>query len=442
MAKTTLSRRTMLRGILGGAGVSLALPLMEAMLDTSGTALADGTSLPRRLGLFYWGNGTILSEWTPTNTGNNWTPKSILQPLELAGVKHKVSVVSGLDMKKDEGSGHHSGRALMLSGSYDPNLGDWGEPTLRTFDQIAADQLQGATPFRSLEIGISRRGFESSQNKSAMAWNDPKSPLPAEHSPAALWERLFSNGVKGSDGPGALVDARRSVLDVVKQDTVALQGKLGATDRIRLEKHLQGIRDLELLLDFDLGSCTVPEMVQDPEDDAGYEQLEIRNLVMSKLLATALACDLTRVFTFKYTGMQTDTYFWPAGAPDGLHTMTHDNSQQGHVRDCIEFMMKELGVLLQELDAIPEGTGTLLDQCGIYCTTDVAEGRTHSTSDMPILLCGSAGGRLRTNYHHRGTGENTSMAPLTVMRACGVDVQGFGEGLAYTESTLSALELY
>lgn len=440
MAKTTLSRRTMLRGILGGAGVSIALPLMEAMLNTSGTALADGSPLPRRLGLFYWGNGTRLDEWVPTATGADWAPKSILQPLALAGVKHKVSIVSGLDMPMG-GAGHHTGRALMLSGSYDESLGDWGRPTGRTFDQIAADQLQGPTPFRSLELGISRRGFESSQDHSAMAWNDPQSPLPAEHSPVELWNRLFSDGVKGSGGPGALVDARRSVLDVVEQDTLALQSRLGASDRMRLEKHLQGIRDLENLLDYDLGSCAVPEMPQEIEDDAGYEQLELRNAVMARLLAMALACDLTRVFTYKYTGMQTDTYFWPAEAPDGLHTMTHDSGQQGHVRDCIEFMMKELGVLLSELDAIPEGTGTLLDQCGIYCTSDLAEGESHSGDDMPILICGSAGGKLRTNYHHRGNGENTSMAPLTVMRACGVDVTGFGEGAGYTESTLTALEL-
>ena len=98
-----------------------------------------------------------------------------------------------------------------------------------------------------------------------MAWIDPQSPLPAEHSPVALWNRLFSGGVQGTDGPGALVDARRSVLDVVKQDTVALQARLGATDRMRLEAHLDGLRDLENLLDFDLNGCMVPEMPTEPE---------------------------------------------------------------------------------------------------------------------------------------------------------------------------------
>jgi len=439
MTKTTLSRRTMLRGILGGAGVSIALPLFEAMLNTSGTAHADGTSLPRRLGLFFWGNGMIREHWIPDATGYDWAPKSILQPLADVGVKHKVSVVSGLSLKID-GAPHNVGRGLMLSGSFDPDSGNYGRATLRTFDQIAADDLQGPTPYRSLELGISRKGMEGNDDFRGMAWEDPKSPLPAEHSPAKLWSRLFNGGVAGP-GPGALVGARRSVLDVVKQDTEALQARLGANDRMRLEAHLDGLRDLENLLDFDLGSCALPDEPEEIDDESGHEELEQRNALMAKLLAVALACDLTRVFTYKYTGGQTDTLFWPIGAPDGLHAMSHREGDQGHVHDSIQFVMKELGVLLHELDAIHEGTGTLLDQCGIYCTSEVSEGFTHSRSDMPILLAGSAGGSLRTNYHHRGDGENTSMAPLTVMRACGVDVAGFGEGDGYTEETLTALEL-
>jgi hypothetical protein len=179
----------------------------------------------------------------------------------------------------------------------------------------------------------------------------------------------------------------------------------------------------------------------EPENDDNREPLAQRNALMAKLLAMALACDLTRVFTYKYTGAQTDTLFWPAEAPDGLHVLSHREDDQGHVHDCIQFVMEELGVLLGELDAIEESPGTtLLDQCGIYCTSEVSEGYTHSPHDMPILVAGGAGGNLRTNYHHRGDGENASMVPLTVMRACGVDVDGFGAGDGYTESTLAALE--
>src|SRR5690606_7507464 len=105
-----------------------------------------------------------------------------------------------------------------------------------------------------------------------------------------------SSGVEGS-GPGVLADARRSVLDVVMEDTVTLQGRLGAADRMRLEAHLDGLRDLEGTLDHVL-SCEAPGMPAEIEDDPGTEQLEQRNLVMARLLAMALACDLTRVFTY------------------------------------------------------------------------------------------------------------------------------------------------
>ncbi len=437
MRKNALSRRTVLRGMFGGTAVALALPVLEAMLGANGDAFADGTELPRRLGLWFWGDGVRLDHWTPDDT-DNWTAKSILQPLVDAGVKQKVTVVSGLDVQIG-GAGHHVGQAMMLSGSYDETIGDWGLSTSTTFDQIAADQLQGPTPYRSLEIGISYRGFENSQNDWSMSWLDPNSPLPAEHSPLALWQRLFGMGVDGPDN--ALVGARQSVIDVVRADAEALRQRLGAADRARIEAHLDGLADLHNLLDFDLTGCVAPEMAAEIEDSANMEQLEARNAAMAKLLAMALACDLTRVFSYKYTGMQTDTFFWQANATDGLHTMTHDAGMQDQCRNCIEFMMKELGVLLRELDSVDEGLGTLLDQCGIYCTSEVAEGQSHSTDDMPILICGGAGGRLRTNYHLRGAGENTSMAPLTVMRACGVDIQGFGQGAGYTESSLDALLL-
>src|SRR5688572_8882163 len=122
--KNTLSRRTVLRGMLGGTSVALALPVLEAMLDSHGEAFAGGEALPRRLGLFFWGNGVKLPHWTPDNT-DGWTPKSILQPLADAGIKSKVSVVSGLNCPMG-GAAHHAGRALMLAGSYDESLGDWG----------------------------------------------------------------------------------------------------------------------------------------------------------------------------------------------------------------------------------------------------------------------------------------------------------------------------
>src|SRR6516164_9451975 len=97
MAKWQLNRRTMLRGALGGAAVAIGLPPLLAMFNSNGTAHADNTPIPKRLGIFFWGNGVKLDRWTPANTGAGWTPSLELAPL--TDLKDYVSVVSGMEIK-------------------------------------------------------------------------------------------------------------------------------------------------------------------------------------------------------------------------------------------------------------------------------------------------------------------------------------------------------
>ena len=438
-----LDRRTFMRGALGGATASLALPVLEAMLDTHGEALAGGGALPVRYGVFFWGNGVLLDDWIPDQVGAGWQPKSLTQPFFDADtpVSQYVSLVSGLN-NPQAGSAHHTGRGYQLCGSYDPNLGTYGNSFSPTSDQLVADQLQGPAPYRSLEIGISRRGFENSSNDWAVSWVDAGAKLPAEHSPHALFERLFGDGDVGGSEPNLeLTASRTSVLDAVAADAEALKAKLGASDRARLEQHLDGVRALELQLEATPpGGCVMPTDPGDFPEMDGQEQLRETSRAMSMLLAHALACDLTRTFTVKFTGMQTDTYFWEAGATEGLHTMTHDQGMQGMVHDAIHFMMKELAFLLHSMATTPEGTGNVLDNVGMYCTTELAEGYSHSINNMPVLVCGRAGGALKSGLHVAAGGDHTSKAPLTVMRACGADVEGFGAGDGWVTDSLGILE--
>lgn len=435
-----IHRRTMLRGMLGGAGVCVALPTLDAMLDAHGEAYASGEPLPKRFGVFFWGNGVRLDAWVPDTTGPGWQPKELLQPFFApeTDVHDYVSVVSGTRCVS-AGAGHHTGRAVMLAGSYDESLATYGRAYTPTSDQIAADSMQGDSPFRTLEIGVSRRGFENSTNERAMSWVDPTSALPAEHSPHQLFVRLFGDGVDEEED-FRLRDARGSVLDVVAQDAEVLSNKLGSADRIRLEAHLDGIRAIEKNLDFDTGGCVLPTDPGDFPDQDGKEQLAETSRAMSGLLAHALACDLTRVFTFKFTGMQTDTLFWQTGASEGLHTMTHDAGMQHMVHDAVRFMMQEWAYALAQLADMPEGTGNVLDNCAIYCTSELSEGESHSVQDMPILLCGKAGGALQSGIHYRSTTEENAVRALfTCLRACDVPVDEFGAGPDRADETLPAL---
>ena len=150
-----ITRRTVLRGILGGAAVSVGLPPLEAMFNTSGTAYAAGGGLPLRFGLFFWGNGNLPEHWTPTGEGTDWALSEQLAPL--ANVKDLITVVSGMSIHTDNIFPHTSGSAGILTGSnllsYEDGRED-GTFALPSIDQLIASYIGGDTIYRSLETGV------------------------------------------------------------------------------------------------------------------------------------------------------------------------------------------------------------------------------------------------------------------------------------------------
>lgn len=430
----------MLRGAVAGATAALGLPALEAMLNPHGTAHADGTALPCRFGVWFWGNGVRLDQWLPEQTGSGFSPSPSLQPLADAGLLTQISVVSGLAVPFGQEVVHDVGRAAMLSGSYDitqPTVGLGGNATLRSVDRFAADALAGDTLYRSLEVGVSQVGFGVVPDTSSVAWEDPVSPLPAEFSPHALFMRLFGDEVADS----AEAAARVSMLDVVMEDAAALQTRLGAGDRTRLEAHLDGLRAIEQRLQMVAPTCPDAADPGDfPNDDVNAEPLVEISQAMSELLVVAMSCDLTRVFNFRFSPSAADTYFYPTGATETHHVMTHNPAYQDDVAEIVHFTMQQLAYLLQRCRQTEDGDATLLDRMAVYCLSEVAEGLTHATVDMPVLVAGRANGALRTGQHYRSPNqENTSRLPLTLLRALGIDIETFGAGVGKASDSLSAL---
>ena len=238
MKKTTLSRRTMLRGLFGGALVTIGLPTLEIFLNDSGSALAGGDSFPKRFGIFFWGNGNLPEKWVPAGTGPDWELTEQLAPL--AAVKQHVTVVSGMKVATGNGVPHESGPVGMLSGAPFPQ-GDTSTFALPSIDQVIAAQIGKDTRFRSLECGV-QPGARS------YSYNGPHSNNPPETSPAAFFNRVFGAGftMPGTNAtPDPRLALRQSVLDTVKSDASRLQDRLGAADKARLEQHLDGVRELE-----------------------------------------------------------------------------------------------------------------------------------------------------------------------------------------------------
>ena len=183
--------------------------------------------------------------------------------------------------------------------------------------------------------------------------------------------------------------------------------------------------------------------------DLGHELLDERNQLMARILARALACDLTRAFSYEYTGMQADTIFWQVGATEGSHVLTHDDRnlpemlmpQTERVHQVVVFVMGQLGYLLEQLKDIQEGDATLLDNCCIMATSEVNDGTAHSYDSMPLIIAGRAGGKLRSNYHYVADHENASNALLTCLRAVGLPLTELGKNEGHVTESIGALEV-
>jgi hypothetical protein len=440
VSRFSLDRRTVLRGLLGGTALSVALPPLEAMLGVNGDAWADGTDLPTRFGIWFWGNGVRSDKWVPLTTGAGWTPNEETAPL--LEVRDHLSVVSGCEIKTATHP-HHSGMTGIFTGRKYHQNGITRDTIVTTFasqsvDQIAADHFSGQAPFRSLEFGVTRfHGTDEGTTFQHLSHNGPNNPNPCEYDPQVVFDRLF--GVP-TDSQLALV--RGSVLDAVMDQSARLERRLGAADRARLEQHLESIRALETRLDADLGACGFGDPPGAVPDVSGQEQIYEKNQVMSELLALALACDLTRVFSVQFSTAGSGVVFWEAGATEGLHGTCHTESlPQPTVHAATTLTMGYLRDCLVKLRDVPVGDGNLLDHCSILCCSELTDGYTHSNADFPILVAGKGGGRLRGGMHYRSTSaENTSHAVLSALRGAGVDAADFGADEGHVTTGISAIE--
>jgi hypothetical protein len=376
MGRFFLQRRTLLRG----AGATVALPLLEAMLNSSGTALAQGMALPKRLGVFFFGNGVILSRYRPAATGAGWALSEALQPL--VNVKSYVNVISGYNVKTG-GQGHHTGAAAILSGHPYIQLPAGGAPYSSKFggpsiDQVAANTLGQGVTFPSIQLGISKRVLNGEgPTLQYMSHKGPDAPLPNEYNPVTLFNRLFANvGPPTTDPRNGL---RANVLELVRDDVKRLQPRLGSADRARLDQHLTSIDEVRkqiLAIPPEIIGCSKPPSPTETNSTTPEQYLSVSK-AMSDLIATAWACDLTRVATMHFSGAVGYHVFSNLGQSQTDHQLTHDGAAD-QVHAAVVFTMQCFAYLLEKLKATPDGaTGNLLDSS--------ASRRARRTADRPAL---------------------------------------------------------
>lgn len=483
-----LDRRAFLAGT-GRFGVTttLGLPLLEAMLNSHGTALAQGTPLPLRIGIFFWGNGLRPEHFFPEGAVSNrargqegvlqaWDPagQQHTAPLAAAGLTPYVSLVTGTRPYAFPLQSHHHGKNAVLTGSYDHNgrssLG-YAAPITPSFDQVAAQHFSGSTDFPSLVLAIQEGSANNEQGNAGHFTSSTGNNnfIQPEYSPLGAFQRIFMGETGGGDASARqLLLARRSILDAVRGDIQRLNRDLGAKDRACLDQHLMHVRSLEQRLGNALsqegGGCVVGEAPGDFPTINGVQRLRDRSTAMSDCLALALACDKTRAFSFQFTVFQTGHDFGQepelqgevdSTDPDNnldfsgsFHEAAHRSSFQDNVRKVTNFTFENLAYLLRRLADMPEGDSNVLANSAIMATTEHTEPMSHQTEDIPMVFAGTAGGRLRGGQWYHGREERVSKGGLTLLRAVGVPQERFGvahrrdhdENDPSTTETFTALE--
>lgn len=451
LSRFAMPRRTFLRGLVGA---SLALPAFDAMLNNSGNALAQGIPLPKRFGVWFWGNGVRLDRWNPSATGSVWELSPALAPL--APVKDYLNVVSNHEVHAAGPRGHHGGEAGMLSGVEfieleHPNSNyssKFGGPSI---DQLLVNDLYPDKP--ALVVGVSKRVVDSEgPTLNFISHRGPDNPIAPEYSPAALFARMFGASFDPPDVNDPRAALRVSVLDAVRDETAALKARLGSNDKQRLDSHLTAISELRtriLALPPELtGACQLPESAttDNNSDVGGNERLREVNAIMADLVVLSFACDLARSTSFMFTGSVGYTFFNEVpGVQSGHHDITHSGTDdaQDVVHATTVYTMDRFNDLLVRLRDTPEGASNLLEQSLIMATSDVAEGLTHSNADYPVVLAGRAGGAMKfPGVHHRpgetlGIKKNTNDVLMTILQAMGSSRASIGTGLTRSETSIS-----
>lgn len=423
------SRRT----ILTGAAGCLALPLLQSRRSAQAQ---DQSSFPQRLVLFYNPNGTVRDDWFPQQGGEtDFSLGPILEPL--AGFRDSMTIFSGISSTvaqdiANNGGPHQRGIGslftgqMLLEGSFIDGCGQSaGWAAGPSIDQLVAQAIGTDTPFSSLELGI-RANLNDVQGR--ISYAAAGSPLPPINNPRELYQRLFFRAEPlDPDNP----DSRaQSVLDTVKDQFRLLDSELASADREKLGRHLALVEDLERRMELTTDpSCEAPAQPGEMDEDSELTMPEVSRTHLD-LLATAFACDLTRVASVQYsTGFNRILYPWIDDRGEG-HSLSHsgpsDLESQAALSARATWHAGEIAYFLEQLASIPEGEGSVLDNTAILWGNEVSEGNSHSHNHMPYLLLGTAGGALRGGQHLTFDGKSNCDLLLAVLHAYGVELEQFG----------------
>ena len=403
ITRRSLSRRTVLKGM----GVTLALPLLDAMVPAL-TAMAQTAAQPRkRLGCVYIPHGAIMDRWTPAVSGANFEFTPILKPLE--PFRDSVVVVTNLTRPEQGFDTNHAGAPASWLAGVPPKRTAGPDFSLgMTLDQLVARRIGQETMLPSIElatedfsglIGDCAPGF-SCAYMNTLSWQSDVAPLPMEINPRVVFERMFGGGTT-RDQRLARMRTDRSLLDFVAADLASVQSGIGASDRARLGQYLDHVREIERRIQrAERLADAIPDI---PNAPVGVpESFDEHVGLLFDLLAVAFQADLARVFTFMLGRELSQRTYPDLGVTEPHHSISHHGNRPAAIEahaTVNTYHVRLFAQFIERLQSIADGDGSLLDHSLIFYGSGMGNGNVHSADQLPSLLAGSCAGALKGNRH-------------------------------------------
>ena len=445
-----LPRRTFLRGV----GAAVALPYLEAMAPAfrrfGGAASAEKSrlvcieSVHGAAGSNAWGAAKHL--WAPAGIGKNFeiNPEGALSSLE--PWKKYLTIVSNTDVRMAEafdaqeiGGDHFRSSAVFLTQSHPKQTQGSDLYVGTSFDQLVARHIGKDTAIPSMQLCIENLDQAGGcyynyacAYTDTISWASPSEPLPMIRNPRIAFDLLFGAGNNNADRMSRRL-ANKSILDWVVGEVSGLKRELGPSDRIRLDKYLADIRELERRIQAVEARNSSGEQRELPEAPAGVPDSFSEHMkLMFDFQVLAFQSDMTRVFSFK-TGRDASSRAFPeSGTDKGFHPASHHGGRESAILDFNKINRYHVSMLPYFLDKLKntmEGDKDLLEKTTIVYGSPMADGNLHNHRRCPLVVVGHANGQLAGNMHLKAP-DGTPMANvmLSLMHKLGrEDIMVFGD---------------
>jgi len=424
-----LSRRTVLRGL----GTAMALPFLESLLParafgalTTTDAVVKAASGPRRIAWLYVPNGIDMRHWTPATFGTDYAMTQTLKNIE--AYRDRMLVISNLvcDKANQNGDGpgdHARAQAAYLTG-VQPRKSEANIHVGQSADQAAAQRVGHMTKFSSLELGLEEgkqvgscdNGYSCAYSHN-LSWRNENTPMLKDCNPQSVFDRLFSNSdPRETAQQRALREADdKSVLDFVLNDANRVNKRLAYTDKQKLDEYLSAVREIEQRaarvaseppMKLPTGAVRPADFSASVDKKAGgtstITNYPDRAKVMIDMMVLAFQTDLTRVITMPFADEGSNQQYPWADADVPHHGTSHhggDVAKMDLLSKINGFHMQQFAYLLQKLDSIQEGNGSILDNSLISYGGGISDGNKHNHDILPLVLLGKCGGSINTGRH-------------------------------------------